>query len=155
MIKYWCGRMPHKLRKTRWHRGSRTCGWGKVGQHRKSGGRGGFGKAGLHKHKWTWAVKYDPNHFGKHGFRCPTSRGEVKTINVGRLSELVEELLAAGRLKAGGKGEVEVDLSDFGFDKLLGGGSVKRPLTVKASAFSEEAERKIVEAGGRIVKAGG
>jgi len=147
--------MPHRLRKTRWRRGSRTCGWGKVGQHRKSGGQGGFGKAGLHKHKWTWTVKYAPDHFGRHGFRCPTGMGEIKTINVGRLSELVEELLAAGKLKPREKGEVEVDLSELGFEKLLGGGKVKRPLTVKVSAFSKEAERKIAKAGGRIVRAGG
>ncbi|RLI26768.1 MAG: 50S ribosomal protein L15 [Candidatus Hecatellales archaeon] len=146
--------MPHRLRKTRWHRASRTCGWGRVGQHRKSGSRGGFGKAGLHKHKWTWTVKYAPNHFGKHGFRCPTSR-EVKAINVGRLSELVEDLLAAGRLKPGEGGRVEVNLSELGFSKLLGGGKISRPLLVRAEAFTEEAERKIVEAGGQLVKAGG
>ncbi|HEW93674.1 MAG TPA: 50S ribosomal protein L15, partial [Thermoprotei archaeon] len=35
--------MPHRYRKTRWQRGSRTYGWGRVGQHRKSGSRGGYG----------------------------------------------------------------------------------------------------------------
>jgi large subunit ribosomal protein L15 len=81
--------------------------------------------------------------------------GEIKTINVGRLSELVEELLDAGKLKPRERGEVEVDLSELGYEKLLGGGKVRRPLTVKVSAFSKEAERKITEAGGRIVRAGG
>ena len=142
------------MRKTRWHRGSRTCGWGRVGQHRKSGSRGGFGRAGLHKHKWTWTVKYAPNHFGKHGFRCPTSR-EVKAINLGRLSELVEDLLAQGKLKPGEDGRVHVDLAELGFDKLLGGGRLGRPLVVRAEAFTEEAERKLVEAGGQAVKVGG
>ncbi|MEM4427493.1 MAG: 50S ribosomal protein L15, partial [Zestosphaera sp.] len=41
-------------------RGSRTHGYGRVGQHRKAGSRGGRGAAGLHKHKWTWVVKYHP-----------------------------------------------------------------------------------------------
>ena len=147
--------MPHRLRKTRWHRGSRTCGWGRVGQHRKSGSRGGYGKAGLHKHKWTWTVKYAPDHFGKHGFRCPTGRGELRTINVGRLSELVEEMLIRGELKPGEDGKIEVDLEKLGFEKLLGGGKVSKPLIVKVSEASEEAERKISEVGGQVVRLGG
>jgi len=147
--------LPHRLRKTRWHRGSRTCGWGRVGQHRKSGSRGGFGRAGLHKHKWTWTVKYAPDYFGKHGFRCPTGRGEVKTINLRQLSELVEELLAEGKLKPGENGKIEVDLSQLGFEKLLGEGRVTRPLLVKAEDFSEEAERKLAEAGGQAIRLGG
>ncbi|HDI42660.1 MAG TPA: 50S ribosomal protein L15, partial [Candidatus Bathyarchaeota archaeon] len=32
--------MPHRLRKTRKYRGSRVCGYGRVGQHRKSGVKG-------------------------------------------------------------------------------------------------------------------
>ncbi|RLG12033.1 MAG: 50S ribosomal protein L15, partial [Thaumarchaeota archaeon] len=31
--------MPTRWRKSRKHRGSRTCGWGQIGQHRKSGSR--------------------------------------------------------------------------------------------------------------------
>ena len=33
--------MPQKLRKTRKMRGSRTHGYGQIGQHRKGGGKGG------------------------------------------------------------------------------------------------------------------
>lgn len=147
--------MPHRLRKTRWHRGSRTCGWGRVGQHRKSGSRGGYGKAGLHKHKWTWTVKYAPDHFGKRGFRCPTGKGELKTINVGRLQELVDEMIMRGELKPGEDGKIEVDLEKLGFEKLLGEGKVLKPLIVKVSEVSEEAERKISEVGGQVVRLGG
>ncbi|MEM2955643.1 MAG: 50S ribosomal protein L15, partial [Nitrososphaerales archaeon] len=63
--------MPTRLRKTRKLRGSRTVGYGQVGQHRKSGSRGGKGKAGLHKHKWSWTVKYAPNYFGRDEFKPP------------------------------------------------------------------------------------
>jgi large subunit ribosomal protein L15 len=56
--------------KTRRFRGSRTHGRGhKAG--RGKGKRGGFGNAGLHKHKFKWMVKYDPDHFGRHGFKRP------------------------------------------------------------------------------------
>jgi len=56
-------------RKSRKLRGrSRTMGWGSVGQHRKSGSRGGKGAAGLGKHEWTWTIKYAPDWYGKRGF---------------------------------------------------------------------------------------
>ena len=51
--------MPHKLRKIRKQRATRYHGWGQVGQHRKSGGRGGKGKAGGRKHFWIRTVKYE------------------------------------------------------------------------------------------------
>ena len=51
--------MPHKARKVRKQRGSRTHGWGQIGQHRSRGGRGGTGKAGLDKHKWTYVITGD------------------------------------------------------------------------------------------------
>ena len=59
--------MPHKLRKTRKMRGSRTHGWGKIGQHRGAGCRG-HRNVGRHKHLWSYVVAHEPNHFGKHGF---------------------------------------------------------------------------------------
>ena len=51
-------------------RGSRTHGRGqKAG--RGKGKRGGFGNSGMHKHKFKWMIKYDPDHFGRHGFKRP------------------------------------------------------------------------------------
>jgi large subunit ribosomal protein L15 len=100
-------------------------------------------------------VKYAPDHFGKKGFRCPTGKGELKTINIGRLQELVDEMLRKGELKPGKNGKIEVDLGKLGFEKLLGGGKVSMPLVVKVSEVSEEAERKVSKAGGQVVKLGG
>ncbi|MEM0231544.1 MAG: hypothetical protein QXG78_00335, partial [Candidatus Methanomethyliaceae archaeon] len=65
-------------KKVRKQRGSRTYGWGTVGQHRKSGMRGGFGNAGLHKHKWSWTIKYGKDHFGKYGFIRPKAVVDYK-----------------------------------------------------------------------------
>jgi len=53
--------------RTRKLRGSRTHGRGKK-HGRGAGGRGGTGNAGLHKHKFKWMIKYDPEHFGPRGF---------------------------------------------------------------------------------------
>ena len=44
--------------------------------------------AGGHKHHWTWMVKYDPNHFGKYGFKRPQgSVYEYNPVNVDYLDE--------------------------------------------------------------------
>ncbi|MEM2947645.1 MAG: uL15 family ribosomal protein [Candidatus Bathyarchaeia archaeon] len=138
--------MPHKLRKIRKKRGSRTCGYGRVGQHRKSGSRG-YRRAGRHKHGWTYVIKYEPEYFGKKGFTCPKSlRREVKAINVGELEELAE--------KYGGKteeGKILIDLKGLGYTKLLGAGKVTKPLIVKVVSCSKSASGKIAEAGGQVI----
>lgn len=141
--------MPHRLRKVRKQRGSRTHGWGQVGQHRSGGSRGGRGKAGGHKHKWSYIVKYEPDYFGKHGFHRPTTQ-TTETINVGELEELVGGLLINGKA-AEEEGGVFIDLSLLGYDKLLGNGRATRPLIVKVGSSSGSAVRKIEEAGGRVV----
>ncbi len=141
--------MPHRVRKVRGQRGSRTHGWGRVGQHRNVGMRGGHGKAGRKKHKWTWVIKYEPNYFGKHGFKrawVPTS----ETVNVGELDEQVNTLLTKGLAKKVEDG-VAVDLDELGVDKLLGSGKVSQPLIVTATSWSETAAQKIEQAGGRVL----
>ncbi|MBM5805369.1 MAG: 50S ribosomal protein L15 [Candidatus Verstraetearchaeota archaeon] len=137
-------------RKVRRQRGSRLYGWGQVGQHRKSGSRGGFGKAGLHKHKWSWTTKYGSDHFGKDGFVRPTAvTHEVKAINVGALSSLIQGKV----LKQDEKGRAVLDLSTLGYDKVLGSGKIGFSLVVKAPHITELAKKKISEAGGEAVLA--
>jgi len=141
--------MARRLRKARKLRGSRTCGWGKVGQHRKSGSRGGFGKAGRHKHKWTWVLRYQPDYWGKKGFVSRYER-RGESINVGELDSLADAMKRQGNLTEE-EGRPVLDLSAVGFDKLLGGGNVSRPLRVLASKASEMAVVKVKEAGGEVV----
>lgn len=143
--------MPHKLRKTRKLRGSRTHGLGQVGQHRKHGMKGGRGKAGGHKHKWTYIVKYEPDYFSRRGFRCPTGRGELKTINLGELDELVDRLVEENKLNME-EGKYVVDLEKLGYEKLLGEGEISKPLVVKTKFYSKLAEKKIQDVGGQLVK---
>jgi len=140
-----------RKRKSRYMRGSRTHGYGSIGQHRKSGSRGGKGAAGLHKHKWSWIVKYFPDWFGKHGFTRPvTLRAEVRSINVGELNEIIGELKLRGELKSEGDTYV-IDLSALGINKLLGRGHVKEKIKVVVYAATEKAINKIREAGGEVV----
>jgi len=74
----------------------------------------------------------------------------VNAINVGDLSQLAGELLAQNRAKEE-DGKIAVDLSELGYEKLLGGGKATRRLAVKVSKYSESAAKKIEEAGGEIV----
>ncbi len=140
-----------RRKKSRKQRGSRTHGWGSIGQHRKSGSRGGVGAVGYCKHKWTWVVKYFPDWYGKHGFtRPPVVRTKIKAINVGRLNELINEMILRGEIKPVDD-VYEVDLSALGINKLLGGGKVDKKIRVKVAYASEAAIDKIKEAGGEVI----
>jgi len=135
--------MPTRLRKVRRLRGSRTHGYGQIGQHRHSGKQGGHGNAGLHKHKWSWMIKYEPDHFGRDDFVPPGYPKVERWMNVGDLD---------GFALAGGKKDpVEVDLTGMGVQKLLGSGSVAGAYNVKVPAFTKRAQSKVEEAGGKIL----
>ncbi len=142
--------MPHKKRKTRKKRGSRTHGYGQVSQHRGGGQRGGRGKAGGKKHKWTHTVKYAPERFGKRGFK-PPRRIEVSTINVGELDQKISEFLSNEKAQKT-KGGIKVNLNQLGYDKLLGRGQVTKRLIIEVDSHSESAAKKIEKAGGKISK---
>ena len=75
--------MIRKTRKINKMRGSRTIGGGCSKKRRGAGHRGGRGKAGGHKHMWSWVVKFDPDRYGKSGFKRPLKTiNKTKTINL-------------------------------------------------------------------------
>lgn len=141
-----------RRKKSRKLRGrTRTMGWGRIGQHRKSGSRGGFGLVGFHKHKWTWTVKYAPHWFGKHGFtQPPIIVAEINAINVGELDEIAQDMLRQGIAKKENN-KVVIDVSILGFNKVLGRGKITLPLKVITPAITERAREKIEAAGGEVV----
>ncbi len=141
--------MPTRVRKVRKFRGSRTHGWGQVGQHRGAGRRGGRGKTGGHKHFWTTTVLEGVPAFGKLGFK----RAWVKhplVMNVGKLDQVLDSLLAKNLAQKMDDG-VHIDLSSLGVGKLLGAGKVENALVLKVAAHSEKALQKVEAAKGRIV----
>jgi large subunit ribosomal protein L15 len=142
--------LPTRFRRVRKRRGSRTHGWGQIGQHRKTGAKGGRGEAGKHKHKWTWVLRYDRDYFGKHGFFRPNRR-EVKSMNLLQLATVIENLEEQGLLKIVDD-RIAVDLNSMGVKKIIGGGRINRPLLVIVENWTRTAEEKIREAGGEIVK---
>ena len=144
--------MPTKDRKVRKKRGSRTHGYGQIGQHRSGGGRGGHGKAGYDKHKWTYVLKHDPTYWEKKGFVSTRTLGrKAIIINVGDLDDLAAKLESEKKLEKKEK-KIFLDLESLGYDKLLGTGKISKPMLVKVASYSEAASRKLEEAGGQILK---
>lgn len=132
-------------------RGSRTHGRGKKAG-RGAGKRGGRGNSGLHKHKYISVVKYDPDHFGRHGFKRPVAKREPTTINFNMLEARLDDLIQEGHAKRT-KDKVEVDLTSAGYDKLLGSGSPLRNLNIKVQKATTKAIAKVEEAGGKVITA--
>lgn len=129
--------MPHKLRKIRKFRGSRTQGYGRIGQHRDSGSKGNR-KVGRHKHLWSKVVTQCPNYFGKHGFHSPQAKNRIESpINLLKLDQL-----ATG---------TEINLTELGYTKLLGTGKLTKKLTITIAAASESAKTKVEAAGGKLI----
>ncbi len=144
--------MPHKDRKIRRYRGSRTHGYGQIGQHRCRGGRGGTGKAGLDKHKWTFVLKNDPTYWIKKGFvSASTLNKKVRIINIGKLDDLADKLEVDKKLERKEQ-KIFLNLEQLGYDKLLGTGEISKPLLIKVGSYSESASKKLEEAGGAIFK---
>jgi len=122
--------------------GHRYHGRGNVKNRRGSGNRGGHGMAGMCKHKNSWAVKYAPDYFGKHGFVRP-----VKTIvKVVHLFDINQKAIGKKLEMKGGK---------YHFDfkgKVLATGDVTVPLSIRAISWSKNVEKKLSVAGGQISK---
>jgi large subunit ribosomal protein L15 len=141
-----------RRKKSRKLRGrTRSMGWGRIGQHRKTGSKGGRGAAGLLKHEWSWTIKYAPRWFGKHGFNPPPKISQKPTeINLYRLSEIVEELVARGKAVEE-EGRIVINLDELGYTKLLGSGKIDRPVKILVRNATETAIKKVEEAGGTVI----
>lgn len=141
-----------KKKKVRKFRGHRTYGYGSHKKHRGKGSRGGRGLAGLHKHKWSYTVKYAPEHFGKRGFVRPAEVvSEVKTINLKELDQIAEKLLEQKLAEKEGD-KIRINVLKLGYEKVLGAGKIKKPLIVEAKYFSKQAMKKLEGAKGKAVK---
>jgi large subunit ribosomal protein L15 len=136
--------MPTRARKTRKYRGSRHCGWGQIGQHRASGHKGGLGQSGLHKHHFIRMLMTDPKHFGHDSTHPPHPNLVRKWASVRDLDDIYAKF---GKQEGGKK---LIDLTELGYDKLLGGGQTENAYVVKVEKFSASAEEKIKQSGGEV-----
>jgi len=131
--------MATKRKKVIGMRGSKTHGYGSKKKHRGGGSKGGKGRAGSKKHMKLF-IKRRGLQKRKVRFKSLEHKGirtKEKAINLGDLVKLTDKS--------------EIDAKEFGYGKVLSGGALDRPVTIKAKAFSEKAKEKIEAAGGQAV----
>jgi large subunit ribosomal protein L15 len=132
-------------------RGSHTHGWGAMKKHRGAGNRGGSGKSGSGKRADSTKPSYwgNPDYFGKHGFVNKGATIKINAVNISQIEEkmnsFVEKKLAAA--EAGG---IKINLTDIGFNKLLGKGKTSRKLFITCDYASSKAIAAVEAAGGKI-----
>jgi large subunit ribosomal protein L15 len=159
-----CGWGSHKKRRGAGHRGGR----GNAGVHK-------------HKYiKFVKLAKQGLYEFGKSGFTRPAQlrkdyqivkdvRETLKELkkkdlldnytyrylysrpelNVGDLDEILDRLVALGLAEKEDK--YRVDLTQFGYTKLLGSGNITKPVEVVVYEATEKAVSKIKAAGGSVL----
>jgi len=74
----------------------------------------------------------------------------MKVLSVGRLDEMIEEIIAAGIASREGD-VVVISANQIGIDKILGNGKVTQKMHVSARAFSGQAKQKIEAMGGQAL----
>ena len=123
--------------------GHRTHGHGDTKNNRGYGTKGGHGRAGSHKHKFT---KYYDS-FGVK-IRLKPSR-KLKAINLDDLNREIEKMVENKTVQKLGE-KIMVDGKKLNIDKLLGRGELKYPVIVKNMTLSERAMEKIFESNGEV-----
>ena len=104
---------------------------------RGAGKRGGRGNAGINKHRLMTRLKYMPGHWGMYGFnRHPSLRNENVSINMQEVQDLAD-------------GD-SINLSEMGYDKLLGKGRIDRAIHITVAEASARAIEKVEAAGGSV-----
>ena len=143
---------PKKIRKMR---GTRTCGYGRVGQHRKTGQRAGRGKTTQwKKSKRSLYLKQkelgfpDPDWImGKKGFKRPQDMvrlSKVNAINVKDLDYRIENIAKKS------VDTYNINLNDINIQKLLGRGQINKKINITVNKASKRAIEKIEAAGGKV-----
>lgn len=126
-------------------------GYGRVGKHRKH--PGGRGLAGGQHHHRIHFDKYHPGYFGKVGmrqFHLKKNLHYKPEVNLDKIWSLVPAELRAQAKTS--KEALTIDVTKFGYHKVLGKGSLpKVPIVVKAKFFSRIAEKRIKSTGGACV----
>jgi large subunit ribosomal protein L15 len=140
----------HRKKSSR-HRGSWTHGWGEKKKHRGAGSRGGRGNAGSGKRGDAkkpsyWKIK---KFSGKHGFTNPTTKA-VYMITISQLNSSIQQLVGMGSAVKNDN-VYKINLSELGFDKLLGTGKPLYTFEIVVAKATDSAIKKIEEKGGSVL----
>jgi ribosomal protein L15 len=99
-------------------RGHRTHGQGDTKKNRGAGSRGGVGKAGSHKHKYS---KYYGEFGGKKAMK-PKGKW-TNSVQLWRINQALPSLIETGEAKEEG-GRIIVDCKKMGIGKIIGPGRI-------------------------------
>ena len=86
----------------------------------------------------------DPKHFGHDSTHPPHPNLVRKWASVRDLDDIFAKF---GKQEGGKK---LIDLTELGYDKLLGGGQTKNAYVIKVEKFSASAEEKVKQSGGEV-----
>ena len=150
-------KFPKRIRKMR---GTRTVGYGRVGQHRKAGQRAGKGKTTQwKKSKRSYYLKQkelgfpDPDwDFGKRGFIRPQDIRRIYHVNALNIKDLdltIEDLTQKNIATKTGT-TYTINMKDLNVQKLLGRGEVNNKINITVDKASKRAIEKIESAGGKV-----
>lgn len=117
--------------------------------------RGGFGQAGRFRHKRSRLIRdkefVGKHYIGKKGFTSVAQKKQgMRTLNLHQLSDIADRLVREQKAQMEDQ-KVIIDLKKLGYGKLLGMGSVSRPMRVRVDRCSAEALRKLKEANGEAI----
>jgi large subunit ribosomal protein L15 len=83
----------------------------------------------------------DEKYFGKHGFHSPQAlHSKENALNLKKLDALTQTI-----------DQTTINLTELGYTKLLGTGSITKALTITVASYSKSAAEKIKAAGGKII----
>ncbi|MFX1514547.1 MAG: uL15m family ribosomal protein [Promethearchaeota archaeon] len=141
-------------------RGTRTQGYGRVGQHRKTGQRVGRGKTT----QWKKSMKSyylkqkelgfpDPDwDLGKRGFKRPQDIRRIyhiNTLNIKDLDSKIDDLTLKNVATKSGN-TYTLNLKDINIQKILGRGEINKKINLTVDKASKRAIEKIESAGGKV-----
>ena len=144
--------MTTRFKKTRKMRGEVQMGYGRIGKHRKH--PGGRGLAGGQHHHRIMMDKYHPGYFGKVGMRVFHLKKNIHyrpVINLDKILTLVPKDVVEKAKNSNSAEKLTIDVTKYGYYKVLGKGQLPFAVVVKAKFFSKEAEKRLKEAGGAAV----
>ena len=118
-----------KRKKIRGERAGRGARKRKRGHGNRGGfGRGGTGKRGQHKGR---------EKLGKRGFKSKIKK--PRAISLRELDQLAKKIQ-----------KNEINLNEFGIQKVIGGGKITIPIKLKVKYITESAKSKIEKIGGNV-----
>jgi ribosomal protein L15 len=126
-----------KKQRDRKYQGTRRWGVGNIKNARGKGDHGGTGLVNRRrKHDWTYITAKARELIKKKGFYS-RNRRTLKEVTLTQLNSMMAK-----------EPKAAIELRDC---KVLSNGTLERPATIRASAFSKQAAEKIKTAGGEAV----